>query len=243
MLRTQQLLMPAVLLGCLTVIFLTNLVFQPEKVNAATLSDQTSNTGLVAELLASVDFETTTEVPTQAAPQTNQKPAGKSQPKKKSSSQSNNSNYASNISTQPGSSSNCSIPVSYPMEVRQWCSLIDNYSQAQNLDPDLIAAVILEESGGDAQAYSSNGAVGLMQIMPRDGLAAGFSCGSSPCFSSRPSMNELYDPEFNISYGARLLGSLNGKYGNVRDALLAYGPSNVGYYYADIVLDIYARYK
>jgi soluble lytic murein transglycosylase-like protein len=190
MLRVQQLLIPAVLLGCLTVILVTNLVYQPEKVNAVTLS-----------------------------------------------------NNDANILTQSGSSSNCDIAASYPAAVRQWCSLIDNYTQEQNLDPDLIAAVILEESGGNPLAYSSSGAVGLMQIMPRDGLATGFSCGSSPCFSSRPSMNELYDPEFNIAYGVRMLGSLYRKYGNVRDALLAYGPANVGYYYADIVLGIYARYK
>ena len=239
MFRTQQLLIPAVLVGFLTVILLTNLVFQPEKVNAATFSDRTGYTGAGADLLASFSLETTTEVPTQ----TISNPAGKTKSNKKSSSQSNNSNHDTNDSTPPGSSSNCSIAVSYPVAVRQWCSLIDNYAQAQNLDPNLIAAVILEESGGNAQAYSSSGAVGLMQIMPRDGLAAGFSCGSSPCFSSRPSMNELYDPEFNISYGARMLGSLYRKYGDVRDALLAYGPSNVGYYYADIVLGIYARYK
>lgn len=239
MFRTQQLLIPAVLLGLLTVILLTNLVYQPEKVNAATLSGQTANTGLAADLLASISLETTTEVPTQII----QEPAGKTKSTKKSSNQSNNSNHDANNSTPPDSSSNCTIAASYPAAVRQWCSLIDNYAQPQNLDPNLIAAVILEESGGNAQAYSSSGAVGLMQIMPRDGLAAGFSCGSSPCFSSRPSMNELYDPEFNISYGARLLGSLYRKYGDVREALLAYGPSKVGYYYADIVLGIYMRYK
>ena len=188
--RIQQLLIPAVLLGCLTVIFVTNLVYQPEKGNAAFLSNNDVNT-----------------------------------------------------STQAGSSSNCSIAASYPAAVKQWCGLIDNYAQEQNLDPDLIAAVILDESGGNAQAYSSSGAVGLMQVMPRDGLAADFTCGSNPCFSSRPSMNELYDPEYNLSYGVRMLGSLYRKYGNVRDALLAYGPSNVGYYYADSVLGVYSRYK
>jgi soluble lytic murein transglycosylase-like protein len=85
--------------------------------------------------------------------------------------------------------------------------------------------------------------VGLMQVMPRDGLAAGFMCGGRPCFSSRPSMSDLYDPEFNISYGTRMLSNLNNKYGNMRDALMAYGPANVGYYYADIVLGLYERYK
>ncbi len=239
MLRVPQLLIPAVLLGCLTVIFITNLVSQPEKVNTASLSGQAVKVRPGGDVLASFGLETTTQVPTRTA----QKPARKPKPPKKTNSHPNNSNQDANSPTQPDYSSNCSMAASYPAAVRQWCSLIDKYAQAQNLDPNLIAAVILEESGGSAQAYSSSGAVGLMQIMPRDGLAAGFSCGSSPCFSSRPSMNELYDPEFNISYGTRLLGSLYRKYGNLRDALLAYGPSNVGYYYADIVLGIYARYK
>jgi len=248
MLRIQQLLLPAVLLGCLTVILLTNLVSQPEEVKAAPVSNPTAiaTAGLGSDLLATFNLETTTEVPTQAPSPTSQakkKPTAKPKPKKKSHSSSNSSNNNSNNSSQSDSSSGCAISSSYPEAVRQWCSLIDNYAQEQNLDPNLVAAVILAESSGNAQAYSSSGAVGLMQIMPRDGLAAGFTCGSSPCFSSRPSMSELYDPEFNISYGTRMLGSLYRKYGNVRDALLAYGPSNAGYYYADIVLGIYDRYK
>ena len=240
MLRIKQLLFPAVLLGCLTVIFLTNLVAQPEKVNAASLSNQVASSGSGPGLLAAFNLETTTEVPSQAALQAS-KP--KSKPKKKSNSQSKATNNNSTNPNQSGSSSDCSIAPSYPESIRQWCSLIDKYAQEQNLDPNLVAAVILEESGGNPQAYSSNGAVGLMQVMPRDGLAAGFTCGSSPCFSSRPSMNELFDPEFNIAYGTHMLGSLNSKYGNGRDALLAYGPTGMGYAYADIVLSIFERYK
>jgi soluble lytic murein transglycosylase-like protein len=204
---------PAVLLGCLAVIFITNLVSQPEKVKAASLSAAPASDNLGAGLLANFNLETIAEVPTQSVTiaKTKQKA------KKKS--------------------------ASYPAAVTQWCSLIEQYAQEQNLDPNLVAAVILEESGGNPQAYSSSGAVGLMQIMPRDGLAANFICGSNPCFSSRPSMNELFDPESNIAYGTRMLGSLYNKYGNIRDALLAYGPTGMGYSYADIVLGIYDRYK
>ena len=52
-------------------------------------------------------------------------------------------------------------------------------------------------------------------------------------------MSELYDPEFNVSYGTRMLSGLVAKRGSVRDGLMAYGPANVGYYYADKVLAIY----
>ena len=102
---------------------------------------------------------------------------------------------------------------------------------------------MLQESGGDPQAYSSSGAVGLMQVMPNDGLAAGFLCSGGPCFANRPSIEELQDPEFNIDYGTRMLASLVDKYGDVQDALKAYGPANVDYCYADKVLAIYSNYS
>jgi hypothetical protein len=51
-------------------------------------------------------------------------------------------------------------------------------------------------------------------------------------------MEELFNPEFNISYGTKMLSQLIDKYGDLRTALKAYGPKDVGYYYADIVLNI-----
>ena len=133
----------------------------------------------------------------------------------------------------------CDVSSSYPESILQWCQLITKYTNKYNLDANLIAAVMLQESGGNPQAYSSSGAVGLMQVMPHDGLAAGFQCSAGPCFANRPSIEELQDPEFNIDYGTRMLASLVDKYGNVKDALKSYGPANVGYYYADKVLAIY----
>ncbi|WP_299024816.1 transglycosylase SLT domain-containing protein [uncultured Thermanaerothrix sp.] len=137
----------------------------------------------------------------------------------------------------------CSISLRFPDKVRRWCSLIERYAAENGLDPNLIAAVILQESGGNPEAYSKSGAVGLMQVMPRDGLAASFMCKNGPCFASRPSMEELFDPEFNIAYGTRMLAGLIQRTGDVREALRAYGPINVGYYYADIVLRIYETYR
>lgn len=137
----------------------------------------------------------------------------------------------------------CSLPSAYPDAVRQWCGWIMEYAGKNDIDPLLLAAVITQESGGDPQAYSASGAVGLMQVMPRDGIAAGFMCVSGPCFSSRPSSEELSDPEFNISYGAQLLAGLISQHGDIREALCAYGPHDVGYTYADAVLNIYTAYR
>ena len=106
----------------------------------------------------------------------------------------------------------------------------------------MIAALIWQESGGNPVAYSSSGAVGLMQVMPRDGLAANFICANGPCFASRPTIEELQDPKFNVKYGTAMLAGLLERSGSLRDALKSYGPMDVGYYYADKVLAIYQKY-
>lgn len=136
-----------------------------------------------------------------------------------------------------GSSNNLSQ--NYPQSIQQWRQIIERYANKHNLDADLVAAVMSQESGGDPKAYSYSGAVGLMQVMPRDGIAASFICENGPCFTHRPSQQELFDPEYNVSYGCQILSGLIRRYGNLRDALKAYGPMDVGYSYADLVIHIY----
>jgi soluble lytic murein transglycosylase-like protein len=146
-------------------------------------------------------------------------------------------------SDQSTSNDICQVSSSYSQDILQWCETITSIATQYGLSPDLIAAVILQESGGNASAYSHSGAVGLMQVMPRDGIAASFECPNGPCFASRPTIEELQDPEFNIQYGTRMLAGLLGRYGNLREALRAYGPMNSGYSYADKVLAIYENYR
>jgi soluble lytic murein transglycosylase-like protein len=136
----------------------------------------------------------------------------------------------------------CQVSDRFPARVLQWCNLISAYAVKNGLDPDLVAALIWQESGGNSQAISKSGAIGLMQVMPQDGQAANFMCVNGPCFSSRPTTSQLLDPEFNISYGTRMLAQLISKQGDVREALRAYGPMNVGYYYADKVMSLYQQY-
>jgi len=137
----------------------------------------------------------------------------------------------------------CSLSQNYPASVRQWCPLIEKYAQQYNLEATLIAAVIFQESRGEPGAYSSSGAVGLMQVMPRDGLAAGFMCINGPCFADRPTSQQLLDPEYNIAFGSQMLASLYQRYGSLREALRSYGPANAGYTYADLVLSIQQSYR
>jgi hypothetical protein len=136
----------------------------------------------------------------------------------------------------------CQVSQAYPQSILVWCELITHYAHQNGLEPNLIAAVILQESGGQQMAYSHSGAVGLMQVMPRDGIAEKFMCKNGPCFSSRPTISELQDPDFNIAYGTRMLSGLKDRFGNIRDGLKSYGPMDVGYSYADKVLAIFDRY-
>jgi soluble lytic murein transglycosylase-like protein len=139
-------------------------------------------------------------------------------------------------------SGDCQVSPAFPERVRQWCGVITRMAQAEGLPADLIAAVIWQESGGDPQAISRSGAVGLMQVMPRDGTAASFTCVNGPCFSGRPHSGQLRDPEFNVEYGTQMLAKLFERHGNLRDALKAYGPLDRGYTYADKVLALYRQY-
>ena len=143
---------------------------------------------------------------------------------------------------QPAAAETCGVNLSYPEGILQWCEVITRFATQAELSPNLIAAVILQESGGDANAYSASGAVGLMQVMPRDGLAASFECINGPCFASRPTIEELQDPSYNVEYGTRMLAGLIAKRGSLREALKAYGPMDMDYSYADRVLAIYERY-
>jgi len=137
----------------------------------------------------------------------------------------------------------CQVSPSFPEGILQWCEIITAQANEAELPPNLIAAVMLQESGGDASAYSGSGAVGLMQVMPRDGIAAAFECINGPCFARRPSIEELQDPGFNIEYGANMLAGLIARLGSPREALKAYGPMDMDYYYADKVLAIYEHYR
>lgn len=139
-------------------------------------------------------------------------------------------------------SQTCTLSSRYPKEIQQWCPLIESAASETGLPASLIAAVMLQESGGDPLIYSSSGAVGLMQVMPRDGLASEFMCINGPCFAERPTIKELQEPAFNINYGSGMLANLYAKHGTYREALFRYGPMNIGYHYADLVLKIWENY-
>jgi soluble lytic murein transglycosylase len=94
-----------------------------------------------------------------------------------------------------------------------------------HLDPAFLAAVIEQESKFDANARSSAGAIGLMQLQPATAQGIAKYTGGSKFVVA-----DLDDPEINVRYGAWYLHHLLQKYGgDERLALAAYnaGQDNV----------------
>jgi len=87
-----------------------------------------------------------------------------------------------------------------------------DYVSGYSNDP-LIQSVIIQESGGDPNAVSKRGAQGLMQIMPKTAKQPGF--GVKP-------LKDAFDPQENVRFGTEYLYAMQKKYGNTRDALIAY---------------------
>ena len=109
----------------------------------------------------------------------------------------------------------------YPLDYEH---IVRGHARNYDLDPALLAAVIYRESKFDADARSSSGAIGLMQLLPDTARGIAIHTGGS-----RFRVADLYDPEINIRYGSFYLRRLLRKYGDTRLALAAYnaGQANV----------------
>jgi soluble lytic murein transglycosylase len=109
----------------------------------------------------------------------------------------------------------------YPLRYEQ---IVRGHAHNYSLDPALLAAVIYQESKFKAGARSSSGAIGLMQLLPDTAKGIALHTGGS-----RFRVEDLYDPEINVRYGAWYLRHLMQKYGEEQAALAAYnaGQDNV----------------
>jgi soluble lytic murein transglycosylase-like protein len=93
-----------------------------------------------------------------------------------------------------------------PVQIRRWEPLILKAARKYDVDPALLAALMMTESSGRPDAVSAAGAIGLMQVL--DGPT---------------------DPEANVDLGAKMLSAHLRRFGAIDLALAAYnaGPGNV----------------
>ena len=96
-----------------------------------------------------------------------------------------------------------------PLPAPELDKLIDQSSKQEGVKPELIRAVMSQESGFRPCAVSPKGAQGLMQLMPATAVELG--------------VGDPFDPKQNVDAGTRLLKQLLAKYnGDVSLALSAY---------------------
>ena len=74
---------------------------------------------------------------------------------------------------------------------------------AEGVPPELVFAIMREESGFRPRALSPVGARGLLQLMPDTGARLAQELGMEP-----PAVDAFYEPSLNVRLGARLLGGL-----------------------------------
>ena len=138
-------------------------------------------------------------------------------------------------------------PATIPRKIskpdRKFDPIILEAASLHDLDPALIKAMIMAESGFRPKAVSKRGARGLMQLMPRTAASLG--------------VRDAFNPEHNIHGGTRYFKDLLGRFnGDIRLGLAAYnaGSSNVRKYkgippyratriYIEKVLKYYRVYK
>lgn len=98
-----------------------------------------------------------------------------------------------------------------------YVSTIEQAAQANGIPPQLLAALLHQESGFNPAAVSSAGAIGIAQFMPSTASGMGIN----------PS-----DPTQAINGAAKLIGEYTQRFGNYADALAAYnaGPGAVEQY-------------
>jgi soluble lytic murein transglycosylase len=112
--------------------------------------------------------------------------------------------------------------VAYPHAYR---SLVEQHSRAAQINPDLMQALIREESAFNPRARSSTGAIGLAQLMPTTARRVARSL-RGPRVTDR----SLLDPRQNIRLGSAYLGDLARRFdGNFAYAVASYnaGPNAV----------------
>lgn len=121
-----------------------------------------------------------------------------------------------------------------PASVESHAPAIVDAAQAHQVDPELLAIMVLVESRGNATVRSPRGARGLMQLMPATAQSLAEARGITDHSDSR-----LDDPHYNLDLGAQFLAEQLQRFGEgksedeaIRLAAGAYnaGPSRMNAY-------------
>lgn len=121
--------------------------------------------------------------------------------------------------------------------------IIIEEADRHEIDPALVKAIIMAESGYNPNAISEKGAKGLMQLMPSTAQALG--------------VEDVFNPQQNISGGVRYFKKLVNRFdGDIKLALAAYNagskkvrhyqgipPYKSTHYYIEKVFKYYKLYK
>jgi murein DD-endopeptidase MepM/ murein hydrolase activator NlpD len=99
-----------------------------------------------------------------------------------------------------------------PDGVKRWADLIQRVSFESGVPADVLAAIMEIESGGNPDAVSPAGAVGLMQVMPQFHSYRAYKYGNG----------DLRDPYVNVRVAAEILAENYATYGDWDKAAAAY---------------------
>jgi soluble lytic murein transglycosylase len=111
---------------------------------------------------------------------------------------------SSMLSHPPSGAATWAWDASYP---RAFEPAVREASRIARIEPELVWSVMRQESAFDAEVVSYADAIGLMQLMPA--TAAAVAARTSSSFSR----DVLYDPTWNVRFGAAYLAELNRAYG------------------------------
>ena len=125
-------------------------------------------------------------------------------------------------------------------QARLYKNAINIYSRIYDVDPELIHAIVRQESCFNEGAHSRVGAIGLMQLMPQTALGL--------------RINDPWNPEHNIQGGIKYISQMLKRFnGQPKLAIAAYnaGPGNVNKYNGippfketrNYVKKVFAEYK
>jgi soluble lytic murein transglycosylase len=102
-----------------------------------------------------------------------------------------------------------------------YSSYINEYSTLFSIDKLLIKTVMKKESNLNPDAVSKNGAIGLMQLMPKTAFESAEKLNIIDC-----SYNKIKEPKINIMFGVYYLKNLLNHYDN--NLILALAAYNAG---------------